>query len=546
MSLAEAAAALRGPTTLVGRVVARRALRSGAVWGVAFGIYVAASAKGYAAAYPDAASRAQLARSLGDNAGLAALLGSAHRIDTVAGFTAWRCLGVLSLVGAVWGVLSGTRLLRGEEESGRWEVLLTGLTTRGRAAVQAVAGLAAGWLALFSITALLSVATLHSVDPPVGAWDALLLAVALTASAAMFLAIGALAGQLAGTRRRAAAIAGAVLGVAFLLRMAADSSSRLQGLRWASPLGWVEEVQPLVSPRPAALLPVLGLAVLATALTVRLARRRDVGASVLPAQDSAAAHTRLLGTPAGLALRLIRPVALGWLIAFAVGGLVFGLVAQSAAQAVAGSSSAADILRRLGAPTLDAQAYLGVTFLVLTTVLAVVAAGQVGATRDEEAEGRLDNLLVRPVSRSAWLVTRVITAAALVVLCGAVAGVLAWIGAITQDTGAVSFARVVEGGFNAVPAGLFVLGLGTFVHAVAPRLTGIVTYALIAWSFLVEMIGSSIDLARPLLETSVLHHVAPVPAVDPDWASAAGLVLLGAGLAGAATWIFRRRDLASA
>ena len=48
------------------------------------------------------------------------------------------------LLGAVWGLLTSTRLLRGEEDGGRWELLLAGRTTRRRAAAQALAGLGAG------------------------------------------------------------------------------------------------------------------------------------------------------------------------------------------------------------------------------------------------------------------------------------------------------------------------------------------------------------------------------------------------------------------
>ena len=36
----------------------------------------------------------------------------------------------LMVLGAVWGLLTSTRLLRGEEDAGRWELLLAGQTTR--------------------------------------------------------------------------------------------------------------------------------------------------------------------------------------------------------------------------------------------------------------------------------------------------------------------------------------------------------------------------------------------------------------------------------
>jgi len=111
------------PTTVVAGLLSRRAGRSGALWGLVFGFYVAASALGYASLYTTHAAREQLAQSFGSSIGITALVGPARAIDTVAGFTVWRSLGVLSLLGAVWGLLSATRLMRGEEEAGHVDAL---------------------------------------------------------------------------------------------------------------------------------------------------------------------------------------------------------------------------------------------------------------------------------------------------------------------------------------------------------------------------------------------------------------------------------------
>ena len=51
--------------------------------------------------------------------GINALIGPARAINTVAGFSSWRALGVLSLLGGIWGLLTSTKYLRGEEEAGR-------------------------------------------------------------------------------------------------------------------------------------------------------------------------------------------------------------------------------------------------------------------------------------------------------------------------------------------------------------------------------------------------------------------------------------------
>ncbi len=228
-------------------------------------MYVVSSALGYAATYKTTAERAQLAETLGANLGFNALIGPAHQIGTVAGFTAWRSLGVLSIVGAVWGLLAGTRLLRGEEDAGRWELLLAGQTSRRTATAEALAGLGVGLGTLWTITVLVTAAVGRASGVNIGVGAAAFFAVAVVSSAAIFLAAGALASQLAPTRRRAAAFAAGALGACYALRMIADSGTGLDWLRFVSPLGWVEELRPLTEPNAVPLLPVIGLVTLLSA-----------------------------------------------------------------------------------------------------------------------------------------------------------------------------------------------------------------------------------------------------------------------------------------
>jgi ABC-2 type transport system permease protein len=236
-----------------------------------FGLYVASSALGYAATYPTSAARARVAATFGTNVGFNALIGPAHQIGTVAGFTAWRALGVLSIVGAVWGLLAGTRLLRGEEDAGRWELLLVGHTTRRGGAAQALAGLAAGLVTLWVVTAVVTIGVGRDSRVKIGVGASLSFAVALVSSAAIFLTAGVLTSQLAPTRRQAAAYAATGLGVSYVLRMIADSGTGLDWLRWLSPLGWVEELHPLTAPRAVMLLPILALIAVMAGFAIHLA-----------------------------------------------------------------------------------------------------------------------------------------------------------------------------------------------------------------------------------------------------------------------------------
>ncbi len=366
-------------------------MRSAAPWAYAFGIFVASSAVGYAATYKTLAERQRLANTFGQNSGVDALIGRAHDIQTVAGFTVWRSLGVLSVVGAVWGVLASTRLLRGEEEAGRWELVLAGRTTRGRAAAEALGGLGAGAATFFLVTAVVITLVGHLSKVHIDPGSALFFALALVASPTMFLSLGGLMSQMGATRRRAAAYGGALVGSSYAIRLIADSAPRFGWLRWASPLGWVEQLQPVGRENPLALIPIFGLVALSAALTVWSASKRDLGASIVHDRASAKPRLRLLSGLGGLEVRLSRATIAGWL--FAIGGLslVVGFIAKAAGSTITGSPTARQAIARLGDTGSGARLFLGLTFLIVGMLIALLAVSQVVAARGSEADGEIEN-----------------------------------------------------------------------------------------------------------------------------------------------------------
>ena len=537
----ELAPAGRYPGAVLARQVARRAARSGAVWGLIFGLFIFVQTHAYTSTYKTQASRDQLARAYGSNTAMNALLGSERAVNTVAGFADWRFVGILSVLGSIWGLLTSTRLMRGEEEAGRYDLLLAGQTTRRRAAGQALAGLGAGLLALFAATALGVIVTGRSPSAGFGLGQCLYFSVTLVAAAAMFLAIGALASQLASTRRRAAAMAGVVFGLAYALRMVADTTQGLHWLVWLSPLGWVEEARPLTDPNPVALLPVLVLLIAVIAVTLHLAGTRDAGAASWPGRDSSHPHLALLGGSAGLAVRLMRPAALGWLSGVAVFAVLIGTTAESSAKDATGSQGISQAIGRLGGHGSIVADDLGLTFLILAVLIALISAGQITAMRTEEADGYLENLLVRPVSRTSWFAGRLGLSSLLILTAGLLAGIGAWAGAASQHSG-VRFGSLVTAGLNIVPPGLFLLGLGALVLGAWPRRTSAVVYGYLAWSFLIEFAGGVVHTSHWLLDTSVFFHMVPAPATSPDWSSMAVITGLGIGGAVLGGILLCRRD----
>jgi ABC-2 type transport system permease protein len=524
------------------RQTSRKAWRSGLLWGCVFGAYVALQATSYASTYKTQAARDALATSF-SGGGLNALVGPAHDLQTVAGYTAWKCLGILAILGAIRGLLLSTNLLRGEEDEGRAELLLAGQVTRRQGVIQTIGGLATSFIALFAAASAVTAIIGHTAKVHWGTGAALFFALAVASGYAMFLAAGALTSQLAANRRQAATYAGGALGLFFVLRMLADSAPPLSWLRWATPFGWIEQLQPFTHPEPAVLLLIGGFTAACSALAVRLAAARDLAGSTLPDRSTANPRTSLLGGPIRLAIRLVRPTVIGWMAGVCALSFLLGSVAKQATKSLAASPSAERALGRLAGQGGEIKGYLGVTYLIVALVLAFVAAGQVTAARHEESSGRLEFLLVRPVSRRRWLLGRLGVATVVVASTGVLSGLFMWMGVASQHV-SLGLSSFLGAGLNTVPMAICLLGIGTLAWALVPRSASAAVYAVLAWSFLVELLGGVVNSNRWLLDSSLFRHMNPAPAQAPDWAS--GMVLIAIGVAcvlvGAAS--FTRRDLA--
>ncbi len=534
----------RHPSTVVARRTARAAVRSGVLWGYVFGAFVASAAWSYTSIYKTPAQRDQLGAAFGDNRATIALFGPAPALNTVGGFTVFKVSMTLMIIGAVWGLLTSTRLLRGEEDAGRWDLLLTGQTRPRAATAQALAGLGAAAGVLWAVTAIIISVAGRSSRIDIALRPGLFFALALVSTPLMFLAVGAVTSQLAPTRRTAAGYAALVLGVSYGLRMVGDASIGLHALTWLSPLGWVEQLAPLTWNDPWPLVLIVAFTAILGSSAVWLAGRRDVGSSLVPDRTHGAPHLRLLGGQAGLSLRLVRGTALSWILAVAAAGVLLGLVAKAAGGTLSGSS-VQDVFDKLGATGGGVGAYLGVAFLIMAVLVCFVGAGQVGAARAEESEGRLDHLLVRPLSRPRWLGARLGLALGLVLLSGVVAGLCTWLGTATQHTG-VGLGSLLAAGVNAAAPAVFLLGVGTLLFGLWPRAASSGIYVVLGWSLLVELIGGIGALSHWLLDTSLFHHISSAPAIPVDWAQVGALVACGVigALVGLAA--FSRRDLQGA
>jgi ABC-2 type transport system permease protein len=519
--------------------LARQALRDSRTRTISFALLflVGAGAQGpaYREAYPTLADREQLVRSFADNQAVRLLYGVPHDLLTVGGYLSWR-LGAYTILAGLWGVLAAVRALRAEEDAGRQELLLAGPVGRATAFRGALLGIAAGaavlWLALF----------VGILAGRAGVGGSAYLALALVSPVAVFVGVGALASQAAPTKRMATAIGGSVLAAALLLRMVADTSSA-GWLRWATPLGWAEELRPFTGAQPLVLLLPVAASALLLVASARIAQRRDVGAGLLAAHDSAPARLALLSSPTALALRTLRGGLVGWLVGIGAFALIMGVIADSVSSGL--SKSVQDLLEKLGTSANSASGYLGFSFQYFILALSIFACFQLAAMRDDESELRLETLFALPVRRGRWFAERLGLALAMAAVLALAAGLLAWAGASSQGAD-VPFGRMVEAAANCLPTVLLFLGLGALALALAPRGGPAIAYAIVGVAFLWETIGGLVEAPSWALDISPFHHVGLVPAEAFQATGAVALTAIGALAGLTAAWLFDRRDLAGA
>jgi ABC-2 type transport system permease protein len=501
-------------------------------------LYALANVVGYRQAYPTQASRDEFARAFADNIALRLFYGIPHDLASVGGYVEFRAMGMIGILGSAWMVFAAVRALRGEEESGCFELILAGSIGRGGALAAVLAALALECAFLYVVEAavLLASATLPG-DMTAG--ESLLVAAGSIGPALVFATLGALASQLAPTPRAAQAGASVVLAVALFLRIAADIGHGIRWLRWTTPIGWDEQLRPVTGARPAVLLLFVAAAAVPAGAALAVARVRDVDSSIVGARGRARSRTALLGSPTQAAARSELPTLLAWVVATGLFAFALGAFARSVSEEIRKVS-----IHTYGLTITTATGYLAAVFALFALVVALYAASRVGGLRDEESSGRLETLFALPVARRAWMGGRLALAAATTVALSLLVGVLAWAGAVVTN-GGVSFADMLTAGANCIAAALLFLGLGALLFAWVPRPSPGAALGMVAVAFLWELVGALLSAPWWLLTISPFHHVTQVPLVAADRRGTAVMLVLAAVAGAAGVERFARRDLST-
>ncbi|TDD85137.1 ABC transporter permease [Actinomadura darangshiensis] len=490
--------------------------------------------------YPTAADRLQYAGTSGTNPTFLALYGPLYD-PGLGGIVAQRS-GFIPVVLALISALMVVRHTRTEEEAGRRELLGATVTGRGAGLAAALIVTMAANLVLAAVLA----AGMIGQDLPVA--GSVAFGLQLAAAGCVFAAVAGVTAQLSEGAGAARGTAIAVLGAAFVIRMAADvggAGNGLSWLGWLSPLGWINRLRAYGGERWWT----LGLAVALIAALVAaagaLSARRDVGAGVLPPKLGPAEAPARLSGPFGLGWRLQSRSLYGWLAGFVALGVVYGAVAGGVQDMVKDNPDLEEIFTRLGGSSAITDAYFA---SIMSTLGLIAAAYAVSATlrlRTEETGQRAEPLLATPAGRLRWAASHLAFALAGPVAALGAAGLAAGIahGLDTGDPGR-EVPRVLGAALAQLPAVWLVAAIALALFGLAPRFTG-GAWAAVGVFAAVTLFGAGLDLDQWALDVSPFTHIPKVPghpfaATPVIWLVALAAALSALGMAG-----FRRRDIAS-
>ena len=484
-------------------------------------------------AFPTQAARDAYAQ-VANTPAVAAMTGLPYAAGSLGGILVIKIWMTLAVALAFASIFLVTRNGRADEEAGRTELLRS--APLGRHAYSMANYAVAGALSV-AVGLLISLLCLSVKLPVAGSW---VMGASIAGTGLVFVAIGALCGQLSSTSRGANSLGVAVLAVFYFIRAGADlqaDGTLVSPVSWFSPIGWAQNMRAFGQDTWWPLLPLVLLAVVGCAGALRIETHRDLGMGLLPQRRGPATATAFLAGPVGLVLRLQRGSLVGWLLGAVVAGVFFGGVAQAMSSVLDPSNAFAKAF--VGSSATMIEGVLGIFALFNGMLAGAFAVQCLAGARAEEASGRLELQLACALPRRRWLFAQLLVAAggsAVMLLLGG------WLMGVSSN-GAGTGAAMAWASFAFWPAVLLMLGVLLFLHGFVPRLSVSLSWAVYGVSVLVAMFGSLFSLSEDVIKATPFGAVPRLPAENFTLMPLVVLTLIAVLLGGLGIWRFCTRDI---
>ena len=525
-------------------------------WGIGMGLVVVSPMASVAALVTTPQAREQLiglASSFAWNADVVA-------VDTIGGYATWK-IGIFIFLLAVWPLLAGSRMLRGEEDRGSLDVLLSVPRPRVRVALEKLAAMWTALLAMGVLIGLLAFAGGQKFGGDFGIGDALLYGLNLALICAVIGALALLISQFTQEQGPAAGWTAALLLVFIVMDMIHRVIPSTEWISRLSPIYYYNLSKPLVPSygvNVGAMLLLLALTLILSGAAIRLFVRRDVGGTVplprwlrlpeRPANRALPVNDWSLRSIYARSLGMIAVPMAWWTLGIAAWAVWIEVVVQQMAARLSNllSSSPAmlNLLKNLGGDAGINETFLSALFVFLPLFLMAFVVTQVSAWSADEQDGRLELVLATPQPRMQVLLGRFAALATATIVISLITLVAAAVSATAAGL-KLDLGNLAAATLGMIPLGLLVAALGYmaagWLRTAAD--TGLLSFLLAAW-FFISFIGPELKLPEATLRLSAFYYYGLPLLHGLQVTSVLGVIAVAAVALGIGALRFARKDIA--
>jgi len=488
-------------------------------WGIGMGLVVVSPMASVASLVTTPQAREQLvslAASFAWNA-------DPIKVDTIGGYATFK-IGFFVFLIAIWPLLVGSRMLRGEEDRGSMDVLLSLPRPRLNVALEK---LAAMWTALFMmgfLIGLLAFAGGAKFGADFGVGGGLLYGLNLVLICAVFGSVALLISQFTQEPGPAAGSTAGLLVFFIVLDMVHRVVPNSEWISRLSPIYYYNLSKPLipgVGTNLGGMAVELALAAILGAAAIWLFVRRDVGGTVplprwlrLPERQASRVlpvGDWSLGSVYARSMGMIAMPTFWWTLGTAAFAafMVYAvqLLETKMSTLLSGSPAFSTLIKNIGGGDASVNAgFLSAMLFFLPLFLMAFAVTQVNGWSADEQDGRLELVLTTPQSRMAVLLGRFAALATATIVISVVT-LLA-----SAASAAAAGLKVDEGNLaaavlGAIPLGLLIAAIGYlasgWLRSAAD--TGLLSFVLAAW-FFISFIGPELKLPDATLRLSAFYY----------------------------------------
>jgi ABC-2 type transport system permease protein len=490
-------------------------------WGLGIGLLILVVLSSFPSLVETPAARASLV-SLGPSF---AWIAEPIKIDTPGGYATFK-YGFTVLVMALWPLLACSRTLRGEEERGSMDVLLSLPRGRGRVALEKLAAIWTALLGMALLIGLLTYAGGMHVNADFSFGDALLSGLNLALVCGVFGSLALLISQFTQERGTAAGITGGLLLLFIVLDMVHRVIPNTDWISRLSPVYYYNLSKPLVpsyGTNAGAMLVLLALSIILSGASIWLFVRRDIAGTValphwLRLPERAARPEQALPVDAW-SLRSVYTRSLGMMVVpafwwtLAIAGfaawmvVVVKQVESQLATIYQSSPLLKDIITKVGGGDVATNAtILSALFTFLPLLLMAFAVTQVNRWAADEEDGRLELVLATPQPRLNVLLARFAALTTVLIIIGlltlATTELAALAAGLKLDGGNVAAATL-----SMIPMGLLIAAIGFLFSGWLSTVidTGLLSFLLVIW-FFITFVGPELNWPDGVQKLSAFYY----------------------------------------